>query len=157
MRCEMSREPHVWCFDGDSHWNRTQKRRSRPSSEERRKLLTSHSEATHAALHLLHQQRPLQHGIGSDDGLRGGAEVHHAGWRRSWSRNRHRPCGLVVVCDVVCRWRLWWRRRWRRRRRILLLKELLELTEVLMKLMLLLLLVLMRVEHPDHSPNRVNR
>ncbi len=40
-------------------------------------------------LHLLHEQRPLQHGVGSHDGLRGGAQVDHAGrWRR---RSRHGP------------------------------------------------------------------
>lgn len=46
---EMSLESHMWGFDGDSHWDGSQQRRSGSSSEELRKLLPAHRKTTHAA------------------------------------------------------------------------------------------------------------
>lgn len=46
---EVARESHVRGFDGDSHRDGTQQRRSGARSEELRKLLTAHRKATHAA------------------------------------------------------------------------------------------------------------
>lgn len=42
-------------------------------------------------LHLLHQQSPLQHGIGCDDGLSGRTQVDHTAWRGCCGGHSYRP------------------------------------------------------------------